>query len=478
MNVPRASIDIPTCGRDVSRGSHLPTRRSPHPLLLAAALLLIGPSCSTARAQGLDETLDWTLRTNVSIRSDDARQDAVVSRLKGSIDAFMPSVSFVQERILESKISYSPDIVVPTASGVDSIARREPNLYGFQATLPLFDGMRRYNNFRAARIGVEAGKFLQIEKRQQVLLDAATAYLAILRDRRIVELRRKQVLDISTIAQRTKTRFDTRDATLTDVDIANSRVLAAQVALEQSRADLEASNIEFTRITGQEPRNLMQPAVPNALLPKSVAELKASLMQSNPRVQAARLDAIGADYAATAQVAEVLPQVNLVGIHARQSNISDALSRATDSTLKIQMRVPLYEPGAYPRIGEARAVARQKSWDAIDSEKQSTAAATTLFLGRASLISQIGQSSARVRTMKKAVEGYQVEQTNGLRVVIDILNARNELTAAQVEHANLEFLRDRQTFTLAAALARLGPPAQSTVFRVAQVGHPNSDLKP
>jgi hypothetical protein len=43
--------------------------------------------------------------------------------------------------------------------------------------------------------------------------------------------------------------------------------------------------------------------------------------------------------------------------------------------------------------------------------------------------------------------------------VIDTLNVRNELTEAQIAQANLEFLRDSQTFTLAASLGRLGAPA-------------------
>jgi outer membrane protein TolC len=437
--------------------------RSLHGWILATGLLAQTALVSPVRAQSLDQALDLSLRSSISLQSDNARQDVSVARLRGSIDAFMPTVSFVQERILTSKITYSPEITVPTTLGGDSTARSDPNLFAFQASLPLFDGFKRYNNFRSASLGVESGKFLQLEKRQQVLLDTATAYLAILRDRKIVDLRRRQVGDIATIADRTKARFSVRDATLTDVDLANSRLLASQVALDQAMSDLTASNIEFTRLTGVEPTTLAEPRVPIDLIPETADDLRACLLQSNPRIRAARLDATAAGYLAKSQVSDLLPQVNLVALHGRQSNISEALQSATNSTIKVQVRVPIYEPGTFAKIGESNAIARQKSWDALDSEKQSTAAITSLFYTRLSTLTQIGRATARVGAMQKAVKGYQIEQSAGFRTIIDILNARNELTEAQVARVALEFNRDKLTFTLAAALARLGPSHVTTV---------------
>jgi hypothetical protein len=47
--------------------------------------------------------------------------------------------------------------------------------------------------------------------------------------------------------------------------------------------------------------------------------------------------------------------------------------------------------------------------------------------------------------------------------VVDILNAQNELTEAELARVTLEFTRDTQVFSIAALLARLGPgSAQAT----------------
>ena len=112
---------------------------------------------------------------------------------------------------------------------------------------------------------------------------------------------------------------------------------------------------------------------------------------------------------------------------------------------------------AFPHIHEAAALARQKSWETADSQKQDIASATSLYARHQSTIALIGRANARVKTMQRAVEGYRIERAAGFRTVVDILNAQNELTEAELARVTLEFTRDTQVFSIAALLARLGP---------------------
>jgi outer membrane protein len=448
----------------ISRKTQRIRGRRPAPWL-AFALIASAVGPAVVRAETIDDSMNWALRSSFSVQADNQRQVATEARLRGSIDAFMPTVSWVQEQVLSSHISYTPDFTIPDSNGLDTVARREPNLSGIQASLPLFDGFRRYNNYRAARLGVDAGRYLQLDKRQQTYLDAATAYLAIVRDRKIVAFRKQQVAGIAQIAERTKVRLSMQEATLTDVDIARSRLIAAQGAVDQTAADLQADEIEYTRITGNRPGDMPEPRVPNDCVPASVEQLTQALVANNPKLLAARLGAVAAGYDAdaNAKFGDVLPQINLVASSIEQSDISAALNKFRDNTVKVQMRVPIYEPGAFPRIHEAAALARQKSWETADSQKQDIASATSLYARHQSTIALIGRASARVKTMQRAVEGYRIERAAGFRTVVDILNAQNELTEAELARVTLEFTRDTQVFSIAALLARLGPgSAQAT----------------
>jgi outer membrane protein len=423
--------------------------------MLGSAMLAIAPVA--ASAETLDDSMNWALRSSFSVQADNERQAATEARLRGSIDAFMPTVAYVREDVLSSKISYTPDYMIPDSTGLDTVPRREPNVSGFQASLSLFDGFKRYNNYRSARIAVDAGKYLQVDKRQQTYLDAATAYLAIIRDRRMLALRRQQVVRIGQIGEQTKTRQSLQQATLTDVDIAQSRLIAANAAVQQATADLQASEIEYLRITGVRPGATPEPRVPIECIPASAEAFEQALIKDNPKLAASRLGAVAAGYDADAKFADLMPQVNLLASSVEQSDISAALYKYRDNTVKIQMRMPLYEPGAFPRIHEAAALARQASWETADNQKRSVAAGASLYVRYRSTLALIGRADARVKAMQRAVDGYRVEREAGFRTIIDILNAQNELTDAEMARVNLQFERDNQVFSIAASLARLGP---------------------
>ena len=443
-----------TAPRDAARRPVLRGRR------LAIALLCIGVGSLAPgglRAQDLDDVMHAALRTSLTIRADDARQEAVRNAVWGSVDAFMPSAAWIREDVLHSKIHYSPDIPV-VSGGLDTYARQEPDIHGFQVTLPLFDGLRRINTFRAQRNLFDAGVETQVGVRQQVLLDAAVASLAVMRDRRIVDLRRAYLKDLTTISRQIEARFSVRDATLTDVALAHSRVLEGQAQLDQSLSDLTTSDIAFSRISGLPPGELGPVTVPDDQVPATPQALHELLLGLNPKLRAARLQATAAQDTARAARAGVLPQLNLFMQHVQEDDVTPSQKHIKDTTVKLQLRVPLYEPGAYPRIGQTAAEATQKVFEVLDGERQADADARSLFFQRLSIIGQIATASKRVAAIRQAVAGYRVELAAGYRTIVDTLNARAELTGARIALLNLDFERDRATFSLASALARLGAP--------------------
>ncbi len=395
----------------------------------------------------------WALRTSTSLKADDYRQKATEAHLRGSIEAFLPTIEFQQQKILDSNYVYSPDL--PASTGPSSFGTREPDQFGFQATLPIFDGFKRYNNYRAASLGVEAGRYLSANARQQVMLDAAEAYLAVVRDRAIVGYRAQQVANIARMTDLTTRQYQLRDSTQTDVAQSDSRLFAAKAGLEAAKADLQGSEIEFVRVTGMSATRFGQVRTPDALIPATRDEMRQALASDNPQLIAARLDAKAAKYNAEAVKAEVLPTVNLIASHGQENNLTPLTPKITDTTIKLQIRIPLYEPGALSHINEASALAMQKRFDTIDAEQRTLASADQLYVTRQSLIREAQKASERVAAMRRAVHGYRVEQDAGYRTIIDVLNAVNELAEAEVFQAQVAYTRDKSTYMLAAALARL-----------------------
>jgi outer membrane protein TolC len=420
--------------------------------------LLAAPS--QVLGQSLDMSLRQSLDSSVDLQADSQRQAATVARLRGSIDAFMPTVLMLDEHILNSHISYSPDTTATTI-GANPLQNREPDIWGIQANLNLFDGFKRYNDVQAARWLSEAGRQLGVDKRQQLLLETTMVYLGVLRDRAIVVHRREQIAGVQAVAQRAAARFELRDVTRTDLALARSRLEEARGALRQAEVNLEKARIEFTRLTGAAPGKLVFPPSPEALLPHSAEELRAAIRTGSPKLAAMRMVANAAESNANAAWAALSPRVDLEFVHSIESNIAPGLQKMNDTTTKLSLKIPLYMPGVLPQIQEATAVKREKAYESIDAEQKALTAAQSLMADRKATIARIAIARRRAEALRDAARSLDVERAAGYRTVTDALNVQAELAEARIAMDLLNYESDHVGFALAAALGRIGEPGAS-----------------
>lgn len=401
--------------------------------------------------------MGMALRTSFDRMADDERQAGMEAKLRGSYEAFLPTVGYAFNHRLDSKITYTPDLFTdPLApSTTDTLARRQPHSEGLQLTMPLYDGLKRFNDMQAARSAAAAGRGLQDDKAQQILLDTASAYLAVLRDRAIVRLREAGLADVEKVARSVALRRSVNDATNAEAALAESRVIAAQGALEQARAALTVSEIELVRLAGPGANPSQLPLVPNSLLPGTAEELRGILLGNNPKLIAARLNADSAAFTARAAYAQFSPQLNLVFTQSRRGVVSNTPYHVKDTTTLLQALIPIYQPGSFSNLSREHAWARQKDYEALDLERALLAQVTAAFHQRCSTIQQVGQAEQRVRKIARAVQGRQMELRLGAMTTVDVLNTVAELAEARIAKINLEFARDRATYALAAAMNRL-----------------------
>ncbi|AWN34452.1 TolC family protein [Methylobacterium radiodurans] len=435
-----------------------------------AVALLAGP----VGAQTLDQAATAALENSFVLRADRARQEGAEARERGAVDAFMPTVSLLGDKPLSSRFTYGPRIE-PTQIGIDSTPRAAPRQYGITADLPLFDGFQRLHTLRSAQALTDAGRFTTLSQRQQVLLDAAVAYIAVLRDVRILAAREAQVAAIMRIRDATARQFEVNDATRTDVALTQSRVQEAEASRDRARAELAAARLAFKRATQIEPERMVPPRFPDRL-PRDEAAYAELVRAANPGLAAARLDAKSAAFQASATVSAVLPQVNLQVTHSSTFGYSPTLDRITDTTARVIARVPIYQPGAFPKIDEASALARQRGYEVQDQELATLTAARTAFARRVAVADQVRRLTERVAYLRATMRGFEVERGAGFRTVLDELNIRAELADAEVTAAAALTERDALSLQLSAAANLLdvghGVPADRRFETLASVRDP------
>ena len=125
-----------------------------------------------------------------------------------------------------------------------------------QATKPIYTGGRISAGVRQARAGIDAADAQYAGAEQDLILQVVTAYMDLRRDRETVAIRQNNV-DVAAEQERAaKDRFEVGVVTRTDVSLSTANLEGARAALASAEAALEASNANYSFLTGLTPQLL------------------------------------------------------------------------------------------------------------------------------------------------------------------------------------------------------------------------------
>jgi outer membrane protein len=310
--------------------------------------------------------------------------------------------------------------------------RRADAALGLSVTQPLFQGFRDRNAILEAEAAVLGSRSNLATIVQNVLLEAAEAYMDVLRDEAILDLRRRNVAFLQEELEAAEARFEVGEITRTDVAQTRARLASAQAEAARAEANLRASRAAFRRVIGHEPGRLSPGFVFGHLLPRSLAAALEVGEASHPSILAARHFAEAAAFEVKQIEGELLPTVTLEG----QTDVNFGLDRG-ERTARAQITgrvtVPIYQGGAVAaRTRRAKEVLGQRrlevdvardlvrslivsSWHVLEASAEAIAAATVA-----------------VEAAQIALEGVQEEFQVGLRTLLDVLDAQQELLDARL----------------------------------------------
>jgi outer membrane protein len=330
---------------------------------------------------------------------------------------------------------------------------------GVAASQTLFDGFRTPNQVRAAKGNVDAAREMLRLMAQQILLDAATAYMNVIRDSAIAQLQRHNVDMLQSQLGFTRQRLKVREVTTTDVSQTQARLAGARWALLAAGSALTSSRAAFRRVIGEEQRGRLAPATPvDRLGPSTLDEAKVVALKVNPSVKAAQA---GIDVAAVqVKIAEgaLYPTAKLDVGAQHGWGVSAQLDRQFAAGAFVTLSVPIYQGGAeYATIRESKEALGQKQFD-LDRVRDTVRAGVSESWGQlAAAKAQIDAAQAQVAAAQSALNGVIQEARAGQRTTLDVLNAQQELISARITLVATQRDRVVTSYTLLAAVGRLAP---------------------
>ena len=317
----------------------------------------------------------------------------------------------------------------------------------------LFDGFTSINEVwrQAARVDAAAARVH--ERSELTALDAAEAYINVVRYMRLVALAQENVRAHRKILSNVQQRFSGGRAGEGDFEQTKERVDAAEAALIEFRRTLEDARAKFRSVVGIEPFNLRAPGRLRGM-PPSKDQVLAVTLTDNPTIQAAQGDVDAAHYAFHATSGAFMPTVSFEGRATEGKNEDGFYGKYTQGSLQINATWDIFRGGQdswkraeqAERYTQATMAHARLQRDANESVDKAWSARTITAQRIAKLRSQIGSD-------RKVITAYSKEYDLGQRSLIDLLNAENQLFNASV---SLESARGVAVFADYQLLAAMG----------------------
>ena len=412
-------------------------------LALAAVITSTGGSTG-AYAESLASALKSAYLNNPGLRADRARQRGVDENVSQALSGWRPTVIANGD----AGVQWS------NSSGLKK-TRTDPAGFSITLSQPLFRGFKTVSGTRQAEAVVKAGEQQLLTTEQTVLLDAATAYMDVIRDQKIAALRRRNVSFLASQLSASKARFAVGEITRTDVAQSRARLASSRAELAVARSNYAASVASYVRVIGHNPSKLRFPRV-SRNVPSSLRSALVIASQTSPNILAAAFNLEAAQQNIKVVKGDLLPTLSLQAQYSLRSDPTSTIRRTGTGVIQGVLSVPLYQGGrVYSQVRQAKQQASERQLLILDTRRrvrQNVVSTWNAFIASRETISSI---RAQVSANSLALSGVRQEALVGTRTTLDILDAKRELVNSQVTLASAQRNKIIAGYQLIAAIGRM-----------------------
>lgn len=398
---------------------------------LAPVLLAQQAGDQGARAISLDEAVKLAQQNAPqAIQARNTLRTSSAS-VRSALSAYIPSLTANASGSRSSGETYFQGALVPLRGDPWSYSR------GFSSNLELFDGMRRWNNYRAAQASVDAADVGEVAQRFNVALNVKQQYFAVLAARESEAAGRRQLEQAEQQLTVSSAKVTAGAATRSDSLRAAILVTNARLAILTAQNNLRVANAGLTRLVASS-------TVVTALVADTSEmgriELDSSslarLAVEGPAVRQATASLMSSHAAAKASKSTYMPSIT-AGFTYNGNNSSNeftfASGRAADQTnFRLSLTYPIFN-GYAREAGVVSALATEENAEAtLRDARFAQQQSLVQFLGAFRLAEQ--RVALQLATIAAAEEDLRVQQQRynlGASTLLDVLTSQSTLDTAR-----------------------------------------------
>jgi len=333
--------------------------------------------------------------------------------------------------------------------------------FGVQINQTLFDGFQTKNNVAAAESQVKASVESLRNTEENILFNAASAYMDVIRDRQVAALTEQNLQFLTEQARAARSRFEVGEGTRTDVAQADASRATAVAQLSAARATALASAATYHQIVGDEPGKLKAASPLGKLLPGNLDSALAVASAEHPAILATQHLVDAAAFSVKSSEGALLPQVTAsAGISDNYSHaapdIRGSNGTSTSANIGATLTIPIYSGGRTSALvrqnKESLGEARIQVDVSRDQVRQAVVSAWTQYVAARESVDANRQV---IDAAQLALNGVIEERNVGQRTTLDVLNAQNAVITARINQASSERDVVVASYAILSAMGRL-----------------------
>ena len=382
-------------------------------------------------------------------------------QFNSELNSARAGVRVTDEGVALAKTGYRPQIVGTSSINYTNQAGTgiTTGAFGVSLSQVLFDGFQTRNNVSSAEAQVRASNEGLRNTGQNILFNAASAYMDVIRDRQIAVLRERNLQFLVEQVRAATSRFEVGEGTRTDVAQADASRSAAVAQLSAARAQAQASEATYRQIVGEKPGRLTA-AGPVKSLPKNLDSAVAIAGKEHPAILANLHLVDAAGFAVKSAEGALLPQIS-AGVSLDRDYVNGSPNAAQNgwsnsASIGATLTVPIYQGGRVSATVRQRKESLGQARIEVDvARDQVRAAITSAWAQFIAAQQSVGANRELVSAAQLALNGVSEERNVGQRTTLDVLNAQADVITAQINQVTAERDLVVASYAILSALGRL-----------------------
>jgi len=397
-------------------------------------------------------------QNNPQLNAQRANARSIDENVPQALSGYRPKLSVTASvgEQYSSLTSKTPSLLGPTYTNVANWLT--PWGVGIQGQQTLFNGFQTANRTRAAESQVSGAREALRVMEQTILLNAATAYMDVLRDTANLEVQRSNVRVLQETLKQTRDRFDVGEVTRTDVAQAEAQLAAGQSAELAAESTLTTSKANYRQIVGVEPVNLAPGSPVDRFFPKTLPSSIDLGLTENPNVTSAMQGVDVSFLQVKINEGALLPVLTATISAQQQSEPVVGLTQEFLGTATANLTVPIYQGGSeYSLIRQSKESLGQQRLTLDLTRNQVRQAVVQAWGQLEAAKAQVVAAQSQVTSSEVALNGVREEARVGQRTTLDVLNAQQALVNARVALVTAQHDRVVASYNVLSAVGRLSP---------------------